>query len=302
MVKLNFKHLVNETPDDMPLGMGNSVPRDRIVLDPNQVRKYFDPKKLEALAKTIKTEGILENLGVYELSDQPGFYGLIFGERRYRASGIAGLMEIPVIILPPPDPQKRLLLQLIENVHQEDLNPLEELEAVLKLLSLELEVDRQRVIDILAEMHNSVRRKEKEFKDELVAQKIIKILQELNIEWISFATNQVALLKLPEDVLDALRLGKLEYTKAIAVARVKDNQRRQELLEKSVDQQLSVRQIRELASGNNSDSEQPDNFGKDYKARVKSVSQRLAKSRIWEDPQKLKELEKYLDSIESLLK
>jgi hypothetical protein len=72
----------------------------------------------------------------------------------------------------------------------------------------------------------------------------------------------VALLKLPED---ALHLGKLEYTKAIAVERVKGDRRRQELLEKS-------------------------------------VSLRLAKSKIWEDSEKLKELEKYLDSIKNLLK
>jgi ParB family transcriptional regulator, chromosome partitioning protein len=101
--------------------------------------------------------------------------------------------------------------------------------------------------------------------------------------------------------LDALRLGKLEYTKAVAVARVKDDRRRQDLLEKSVDQQLSVRQIRELVSGSTPDSGQSEKFGKGYQARVKSVSQRLARSKIWEDPEKLKELEKYLDLIENLL-
>ncbi|MGB8697794.1 MAG: ParB/RepB/Spo0J family partition protein [Thermosynechococcaceae cyanobacterium] len=302
MGKLNFKHLVSESPDDLPLNRDSVIPRDRIVLDSNQVRKYFDPIKLDALAETIKSEGVLENLGVYQLPDKPGYYGLIFGERRYQASGIAGLTELPVVILPHPDPQKRLLLQLIENVHHEDLNPLEELEAVLELLSLQLEVEREQVIKLLAEMHNSARRKENNLDKHPKAQQIIKTLQGLNIEWISFATNQISLLKLPSDVLDVLRQGNLEYTKAIIVARIKDPKQRKQLLQKSIKEQLSVRQIREIAATITSNSQQNANPIRVYKDRINSVNKRLSKSKILDDPKKLKELEGYLDSIEELLK
>lgn len=301
MSKLNFKHLVNESPEDLPLDRDSVIPRDRIILDSNQVRKYFDPIKLEALAETIKSEGILENLGVYPLTQKPGYFGLIFGERRYQASGLAGLTELPVVILPPPDPQKRLLLQLIENVHHEDLNPLEELEAVLELLAIQLDIEREDVINLFAEMHNSVRRKENDLENQPKVQQIIKTLQGLNIEWISFATNQISLLKLPADVLDVLRQGKLEYTKALVVARIKDSLQRKILLDKSINEHLSVRQIRELVVTMVANTQKHTNPVKEYRNRVKTVSQLLSKAKIWDNPKKLKELDRYLGLIENLL-
>ena len=168
------------------------IPRDRIVRDENQVRKYFDAEKLNGLAQTIVEEGILEDLAVYEISERPGYYQLVFGERRYRASGIAGHDQVPVRIIEKPDEKKLLKLQLIENKHHEDLNPVEEVEGALALLAAELEKPVEAVITLLKQMDNDVRRASYNVIGQPEGDVIIKLLEGLNIKWRSFVLKPAA--------------------------------------------------------------------------------------------------------------
>ncbi|WP_223278390.1 hypothetical protein [Nostoc sp. 'Peltigera membranacea cyanobiont' 232] len=117
------------------------------------------------------------------------------------------------------------------------------------------------------------------------------------ISWESFVSSRLPLLKLPKDVLDILRQGKIEYTKATAIARVKNDLGRMALMEIAIKENLSLVQINErIKSSRTTNSESIS-----LKARYKQVSNRLQKAPIWENPKKQKALEKLLAQIESLL-
>lgn len=276
------------------------IPRDRIVRDENQVRKYFDAEKLNGLAQTIVEEGILEDLAVYEIPDRPGYYQLVFGERRYRASGIAGHEKIPVRVIEKPDEKKLLKLQLIENKHHEDLNPVEEVEGALSLLAAELEKPVEAVIALLKQMDNDVRRASYNVIGQPESDVIIKLLEGLNIKWRSFVLNQLPLLGLSPDVLEPIRQGKIEYTKALAISRLKDEEQRQEVLQEAIAQNLSIRDIRDRIK-QLSQSQAPAPQPGDFVKRFSAVNRRLKKTKIWEDQNKRDRLEILLKEIETLV-
>jgi ParB family transcriptional regulator, chromosome partitioning protein len=270
--------------------------RSRIVRDETQIRKYFDPDKLCALAQTISEEGILEDLAVFEIQSRPGYYQLIFGERRFRASELAGLEKVPVRIIEQPDAKRLLKLQLIENKHHEDLNPVEEVEAVLELLSAELGQPTEFVIMYLKQMDNDARRQSYNVIGQPESESVIQLLENLNIKWRSFVLNQLQLLRLPTAILDSIRLGKIEYTKALAIAKVKNENQQLQLIQEN----LSIREIRERVKIFN----QPDaqiSESQDHKQKWSFVARQVSKSTIWNDPKKMKKLESLMNQVESLL-
>ena len=91
----------------------------------NQPRKFFDEESLQDLADSIREHGIIQPLTVRRLSS--GYYQIIAGERRWRAARLAGLTEVPAVIIEADD-KKVMELGLIENLQREDLNPMEEAE------------------------------------------------------------------------------------------------------------------------------------------------------------------------------
>jgi ParB family chromosome partitioning protein len=106
------------------------------VLQPGkyQPRTRMDPGSLEELAASIKAQGLIQPISVRPLAGQPGGrYEIIAGERRWRASQIAGLTEVPVLIRDIPD-EAVLAMSLIENIQREDLNPLEEAAGLQRLI------------------------------------------------------------------------------------------------------------------------------------------------------------------------
>lgn len=104
-------------------------------IEPNksQPRTEFDPEKLEVLADSIKKYGVLQPIVVKKLEN--GFYKIIAGERRWRASKLAGLKKIPVVIRDYDD-QETMEIALIENLQREDLNPFEEARGYRELMDL----------------------------------------------------------------------------------------------------------------------------------------------------------------------
>lgn len=276
------------------------VQRDRIVRDPGQVRKYFDPEKLKTLAQTIAEEGILEDLAVYEIEEKPGYYQLVFGERRYRASELALLDKVPVRVIDKPDSKKLLKLQLIENKHHEDLNPIEEVEGALALLAAELEQPVDAVISLLKQMDNDVRRASYNVIGQPIADTIIRVLEGLNIKWRSFVLNQLPLLSLSSDVLEPIREGKIEYTKALAISRLKDEEQRQNLLQTAIAENLSIRDLREQVKQL---SQTPGTSQKtaEYVKRFNSLSRQMKKVKVLEDKRKQERLEALLKEIEELV-
>jgi len=110
-----------------------SLPVDVIQRGRYQPRQDFEPTALQELADSIKAQGVVQPIVVRPLSGQQGKYEIIAGERRWRATQLAGQHEIPVVIRDVPD-QTAMAMGLIENIQREELNPMEEATALHRLI------------------------------------------------------------------------------------------------------------------------------------------------------------------------
>jgi len=293
-----------------------AIPLAQIVLPKQQPRRYFDLEKMEQLVQSIQTYGVLEPLLVRPLSS--GKHELVAGERRYRAAKEAGLKEVPVVIRSLSD-NEALQIALVENLQREDLNPVEETEGILNLLAIRLQLPVNEVSALLhrfakssdnvvgrtqsslkvAAEHpsdNVVGKEESEQKQRI--QEIFKLIG--SITWESFATHRLPLLNLPAPILEALRSGKLEYTKARAIARVRDEEQRKELLDNVIAQDLSLIQIKDrIASIKSGTSAGAKNSP--LKTQIDDVLRLAKRSKVWDDPKKRKKLEKLLSDLQAVI-
>ena len=314
----------------------NTIAREQIKLDPNQPRRYFDPKRLEELAQSIIELGILEPLLVRPLSD--GYYELIAGERRFKAAGIAGLSEVPCVVKEMDDDTVKQV-QLIENLQREDLNAYEETIGILELLALRLKMTQVDVISLLNRMEkanrkkadnvirhdseeqadnvirhediekdkkadNVIRSKGKKQADNVIRHEDIEIVNNIfasigRLSAESFRANRLPLLNLPSDIQQALASGTIEYTKARAVAKLKIEDKRKQLLTEAIDNNLSLSDIQQRVR---------DMLGEELvsatpllKQEYKKLSKQLGSSKVWDNPKKKKTLEKLLNQIKTLL-
>ena len=112
----------------------HSLPVDALTAGKYQPRKHWDEAKLAELAESIKAQGVIQPIVVREIADHGGrTYEIIAGERRWRASKLAGLAEVPVVVREVDD-RTVVAMALIENIQREDLNPLEEANALQRLI------------------------------------------------------------------------------------------------------------------------------------------------------------------------
>ncbi|MDJ0773247.1 MAG: ParB/RepB/Spo0J family partition protein [Mastigocoleus sp. MO_167.B18] len=270
---------------------------DSIVLSQLQVRHYLDPQKQQKLVQSIETHGILENLIVRPIEGTEELFELVAGERRYKAAIAAGLEEVPVKICSLNDEQA-LQISLIENLQREDLDPVEETEAILQLLASRLQISQSAVSSLLYRMQNDILRMNDKVIIQPDAEVIEQVFNELGLmNWKSFVSNRLPLLKLPAEILDALRERSIVYTKAKAIAKVKNLQFRKELLTEAIEKKLSLSQIREKIK-----VFQP-NYGQlSPQATIESTVYRLKVAQLWKkDPQKWKQIKECLHNIDTLL-
>lgn len=271
------------------------VPLAAITLPSSQPRRSFTQEKLEQLALSVKTNGILEPILVRP--GQLGEYELVAGERRYRAALIAGLSCVPVIVRELND-EEALHLSLVENLQRENLNPIDETEGILQLLSLKLKLSVQEVVALLYRIEHEVKgvtapnvMGNDSFKE------ICAVFNELGkFTWKSFVTNRLPLLKLPEDILSVVRAGSLEYTKAQTLARVKDDFKRKSLLEVTLAENLSLSELRRLIK-----PPSPTEELKYPKTLLEGAYRRIRESKIWEDPQKWERVKALLSELSTLI-
>jgi ParB family chromosome partitioning protein len=223
------------------------LPLEAITLPEFQPRRYFDPDKMTQLAQSVRAHGILQPLLV-----RPRLkgYELVAGERRFRAALEVGLTEVPVIIKDLTDEAARQLA-LIENLHREDLNPVEEVEGILELLAINLSMT---AIEVISTLHYLKNKKEGKVTDNAIRnefeQHIFDSFDKLGQNWYSFTCNRLPLLNLPKDLLKALQEGKIAYTKAKVLAKIKDPILRQELLEQAIAEGWSQREIQQKIKDN----------------------------------------------------
>jgi ParB family chromosome partitioning protein len=117
------------------------------------------------------------------------------------------------------------------------------------------------------------------------------------MSWESFVSSRLPLLNLPDEVIEALRQGQIEYTKAQAIARLKDNQARQALLFEAIQENLSLKEILERIRLQRKPQEKPQSL----KIIFKETANRLQKAKFWDNPEKQQALEKLLKQMQALL-
>ncbi len=276
----------------------------QIQLPPSQPRRYFDPDKLVELSRSIQEVGILEPLLVRPLSE--GSYELIAGERRYRAARMVGLKAVPVVIREMDDDTMRKV-RLIENLQREDLNLWEETEGIVELLSVRLALPIEEVPRLLYRLQNDRKKAKDEFTHNVMVnseEDTLKVVEEVfsalgRMSWESFVKNRLPLLNLPEDVIAKLQSGEIEYTKAKAIAKIKDEPVRVELLQEAIALNWSLSEIQERV--NAVLQKKKDALNSSLKSQYKELSKQLGTSKVWTNPQKQKSLEKLLSQIKALL-
>lgn len=279
-----------------PSLQSSTLPLESICLPQQQPRRYFDPEKLDQLIQSIQQHGILEPLLVRPL--QNGVYELVAGERRYRAAKALNLSDVPVVIRSFSE-QDAWQVALIENLQRDDLNPVEETEGLLELLSLTQGLSKAEVVSLLNHAANAKKRGH-ELTDNVVRQLAdIKTLfaATSGITPESFRSHRLPLLNLPDDILAALRSGQISYTKAKAIARIKDVEQRQYLLEEAIAHQLSLSQIRERIPHEEATKPKASSL----KHQFKITYQQLQQSSCWDNPKQQKRLKKLLAQMEALL-
>ncbi len=182
-------------------------------IEPNrsQPRTEFDAEALSALSESIKENGVLQPILVRPLLG--GGYQIVAGERRYRASRMAGLTEIPAVIRELSD-HKTMELALIENLQREDLSPIEEAKGYLTLQQ-NYEMTQEEIATAMGKSRPAI-------------------------------ANSLRLLKLPEEVQTMVSDGKLSAGHARALSAVEDSQEVIKLANEIVDKNLSVRETEKL--------------------------------------------------------
>ena len=272
---------------------------DKIIRNPEQVRRYFDPDKLAILTTSIKEVGVRTPLWVRP--DGNGKYLLIAGERRYRAAKNAGLMELPISILDVDD-VCALQLSLLENLQREDLNPVEETEGILHLLSWQLDCTAKEVVALLNRKAHLDKKKidwededpENVFRKQWeMVENVFDTVGRLSPE--SFRVSRLPLLNMPTEILEVLRAGQIEYTKARALAAVKDESLRANLLAETIANKLSLKQIRERIKEAEPKESPP------LKKEFQDISRRILNSSNWNNPKKVKKIATLLKQLEALL-
>jgi ParB family chromosome partitioning protein len=295
----------------------NQLSLEQISLNSFQPRRYFDPEQLNELVESILSVGILEPILVRPRGKEQ--YEIVAGERRYRGAKLAGLKEIPVVIRELSD-REALEIALIENLQRQELNPVEEVEGVLELLGIHVEKTTEEVKNLLYQLKNE---REKQSRDNVIPnspsakndsrdnvipnqkseiQTVEQVFSQLGKNWYSFTCNRLPLLNLPDDILKVLRKGKIAYTKAKAIATVKDEEERDKLLNEAVKEELSLNQIKEKISQLKKQLTEKKESDSNPKEIVQELSRSLSQSKLWQkDPKKWKKIQGLMAKIKLLL-
>ncbi|MGI9533983.1 MAG: ParB/RepB/Spo0J family partition protein [Thermodesulfobacteriota bacterium] len=200
-----------ENRDETPVSSGVLMhPIEKLKPNKSQPRNSFDDSSIKELSASIKEKGVIQPLLVRSKGDS---FEIIAGERRWRASQVAGIKNVPVIIIEADD-EEVLELALIENLQREDLNPIEEAEAY------------QQLINIHGLTHDEISKKIG--KDR------------------STISNQLRLLKLSAKAKDALVLGTISAGHARALVTLENEDEINEALSLIIQKKLSVRQTENL--------------------------------------------------------
>ncbi|HWM91406.1 MAG TPA: ParB/RepB/Spo0J family partition protein [Thermoanaerobaculia bacterium] len=202
-----------EAPPEAPAPV-QSLPVGQLKPNRFQPRTQFDDAAIEELAASIKAQGVVQPLVV--TPDKDGTYFIVAGERRWRASRLAGLESVPVVVRQVADDRELLELALVENLQRSDLNPLEEAEAYLALQE-KFGLSQEDVATRVGKARTTV-------------------------------TNALRLLRLPEEIRELLRDGRITAGQARPLLGLPSREAQVSLAERAVREGLSARDLERLSS------------------------------------------------------
>lgn len=221
-----------------------SLPLQKVEPNPNQPRHRFDEEELQALADSISEHGILQPLAVRKM--EGGFYQIIAGERRWRAARLAGLQEVPVVVVEADD-KTVMELALIENLQRQDLNPMEEAEGY-RVLTEEYGLTQEEAAARVGKSRPAV-------------------------------ANALRLLALPDEVRELVEKGELSAGHARAILSLPTKAKQKTAAQRILALRLSVRQAEAMCkrlAAEEKKPEPPKHTDVDYVAECeKALSRRL---------------------------
>ncbi len=183
---------------------------DDIIPNRFQPREIFDERALKELAVSIREHGVIQPIIVRSV--QNGKYEIIAGERRYKASALAGLTKIPAIIRNLDDKESSKVA-LLENLQRKNLNPIEEARTYQKILEI----------------------------DQMTQEELAKTMGKSQ----SAVANKLRLLSLPDDIQESLLKEQISERHARALINIPDSKKQKEMLKKIIDNKMSVRSVEE---------------------------------------------------------
>jgi len=214
---------VSKVASGRELGSISMIPLSTIEVNPFNPRSDFDQESLKELSLSISVHGIIQPLTVRKLSEHK--YQIISGERRFRASQLSGLKEVPAYIRTAND-QTMLEMALVENIQRQDLN------------AIEIALSYQRLID------------ECNITQDQLSQKVAKSRSSI--------TNFLRLLKLPAEIQAGVRDNNISMGHARALVSAGDEEKQVHLYQQIIEHGLSVRDTEELVKGELQIEEQPN--------------------------------------------
>ncbi|WP_314939573.1 ParB/RepB/Spo0J family partition protein [Parvimonas micra] len=210
-----------------------TVDLDKLKAREDQPRKNFDDDSLEELATSIKADGVIQPIVVRKVGDK---YEIIAGERRFRASKLAGLEKVPIVVKNVSD-RKARELALVENIQREDLNPIEEAIS-LKTLMEEYKLTQQELSDIVGKSR-------------------------------SYIANNLRLLNLSDYIKDYLIRGELSPSQGRTLLSLETEEERKKYLDKLLVKEVNIRDVEKKAKQSKNKTE--DIFIKDICERLTEV-------------------------------
>lgn len=210
-----------------------TVDLDKLMAREDQPRKSFDDDSLKELANSIKADGVIQPIVVRKVDDR---YEIIAGERRFRASKLAGLEKVPVVVKNVTD-RKARELALVENIQREDLNPIEEAIS-LKTLMEEYKLTQQELSDIIGKSR-------------------------------SYIANNLRLLNLSDHIKEYLIRGELSPSQGRTLLSLETDEERNKYLDKLLVKEVNIRDVEKKAKQSKNKIE--DIFIKDICERLTEV-------------------------------
>jgi ParB family chromosome partitioning protein len=220
----------------------HTLPIDRLRPNRFQPRSRFDDAAIEDLAASIRAQGIVQPL-VVTLEGED--YAIIAGERRWRAARKAGLEHVPVVVRQVADDRELLELALVENLQRSDLNPIEEAEAYAALQE-KFGLSQEEVATRVGKARTTV-------------------------------TNALRLLRLPDEVLDLLREGRLTAGQARPLLGLQDADAQIQLADRAVRDGLSARDLERLAAPPREEAPKPKKPERPVEVHTAAAEERLTR-------------------------